>query len=473
MKRLFDIFRLRRGEVRPAIVAVVFIAAVNALFVYKMYDVLTPLYDRRVLLGRMIRHFHVSGYDPLTLVTISSWTDIYNVFRHPLLAFLISPLSALNSVLVSVTGINCALFITAVLMTACAFYSFVFLRRILTDVLCLGTFDSNLLTALFFSFSYVMLISFVPDHFGFTMCMLLMVLYVAGMRMKRGKAVPTWQTAVLYVFATGITTTNSVKIILAQLFVNGRRFFWIRNLLLAIIVPSIALWMFCRYEYDTFVAPIDKARHEARLKRQAAKRHNDSIRMAKNRADTALTAKRAALTDKAPAAKKKTGKQGRPIADTGMMRWSDMTTPRTATVVENLFGEPIQFHRQHFLGDIFHHRPVFVRYDWTVNYLVEGLVVLLFLAGIVCGLRNRFLWLCLAWFACDMALHLGLGFGINEIYIMSPHWLFVIPIAMAFCLLRIRGGRRTALRILMVCLTAYLWIYNGWLLGAFLLIPAT
>jgi hypothetical protein len=35
-------------------------------------------------------------------------------------------------------------------------------------------------------------------------------------------------------------------------------------------------------------------------------------------------------------------------------------------------------------------------------------------------------------FLMDMTLHMGLGFGINEIYIMSPHYLFALPIAIGY-----------------------------------------
>ena len=114
---------------------------------------------------------------------------------------------------------------------------------------------------------------------------------------------------------------------------------------------------------------------------------------------------------------------------------------------------------------------MFVEYDIKANYFVEAAVVLLFLAGITCGIRSRLLWLALSWFGFDMALHLGLGFGINEVYIMSPHWLFVLPVAMAFLFRRARGWRLAALRAVVACLAAYMLAHNGWLLCRFMLTP--
>ena len=94
------------------------------------------------------------------------------------------------------------------------------------------------------------------------------------------------------------------------------------------------------------------------------------------------------------------------------------------------------------------------------------------LAGIACGFRSRLLWLALSWFGFDMVLHLGLGFGINEVYIMSPHWLFVLPLAMAFMLLRARGAVLMALRGVLLLLIVYMAAHNGVFLADFLLQPA-
>lgn len=138
---------------------------------------------------------------------------------------------------------------------------------------------------------------------------------------------------------------------------------------------------------------------------------------------------------------------GKPFAKGEFMRWTDKTTSRWDTAVENLFGEAIQLHQAYPLGDVLRNRPVFVRYSglWkNVNYAVEGAIVLMFLIGIWCGRRQLFLWTAMSFFIMDMTLHMGLGFGINEIYIMSAHYLFVIPIAMAYMIRRIEGRKSLA-----------------------------
>ena len=131
-------------------------------------------------------------------------------------------------------------------------------------------------------------------------------------------------------------------------------------------------------------------------------------------------------------------------------------------MVENLFGEGIQLHEDHLLGDVLKSRPMIENYRHAFNYIIEAVIVLLFIAGIWCGRRSRFMWLAMSYFALDMALHVGLGFGINEVYIMSAHWIYVMPITMAFLMKAMAGRRRQALALktLMALLAAYLWIWN-------------
>ena len=69
--------------------------------------------------------------------------------------------------------------------------------------------------------------------------------------------------------------------------------------------------------------------------------------------------------------------------------------------------------------------------------------------------------------AFDMVLHLGLGFGLNEVYIMAPHWLFVMPIATAFLLRRPAARSRFAIRTVLLLTTIFLWMRNGYLLISF------
>lgn len=59
------------------------------------------------------------------------------------------------------------------------------------------------------------------------------------------------------------------------------------------------------------------------------------------------------------------------------MNWTDKTTSRSQTLVENFFGESIMLHQQNLLGDVLRNRPVIVKYQSAVNYVVEAFIVVL------------------------------------------------------------------------------------------------
>lgn len=137
-----------------------------------------------------------------------------------------------------------------------------------------------------------------------------------------------------------------------------------------------------------------------------------------------------------------------------------MFRPLALTVIENLFGESIQLHQKHTLEDVMRTRPVIVSYDNIVNYVVEGILFLLCITGIWIGRRNKFLQMALTFAALDMLLHVGLGFGINEVYIMTAHWIYIIPLSMAVLLCRSVGKTRKILRLSYFILTIFLIVYN-------------
>lgn len=475
MRRIFDIFRIRRDERWLVLGMLLLFVAMDAMVIYKYYALFTPL--KRFYWPLFIRNFHVSGFDPITYSVVSDWTAGYNVYRHPLLAFYMYLPYLLNQGLMALTGRNAAIFIVAAIETACATYAVVFFQRILREVVGLRRADAVLLTLFFFSFAFVLLSAMVPDHFMLSMFLLLLALYVSGRRMRSGRPFKVWQSVVYFLLTAGTSLNNGLKIFLAALFVNRRRFFRPAHLLLAVVLPAALLWGFCRWEYRVLVWPAETARHAAKAKQQAKqkaeeerKRKEIALQQAASGRAVADSTQRAAT--KAAAERKKPPRrvrQGAPIAQGEFMRWTDITTSRWQSAVENLFGESIQLHEDYLLEDEFRQRPMIVHYRHAWNYVVEAAIVGLFLLGIWCGRRERFLWLVLSWFALDMVLHMGLGFGINEIYIMSAHWIYAIPIAVAYLLHAARGRWRQGVRVAVGVLAAYLWLHNVGLMTKYFL----
>ena len=151
---------------------------------------------------------------------------------------------------------------------------------------------------------------------------------------------------------------------------------------------------------------------------------------------------------------------GKPFMKGEFMGWTDKTTSRWDVGVENLFGEGIMFHENYLLGDVLSNRPVIVPYLNWFNYVVEGFLILCFLLGLWVGRHHLFMWTAMSIFLMDMTLHMGLGFGINEIYIMSPHYLFALPVVFAYLLKNIAPRWHRPATILIALMACYIFIWN-------------
>ena len=456
------IFKIKPEERIQSAIALIIIIALNALFIYRMHELfMQPGFGP--YFKTFERELHLSGYDPLTYMGVTDWDAVYQVYRHPLLSFMIWPLWLINQALTWMLGVNCVQYLVAALLIFCSYYSYIFMYRIHREVIELQRWDATLLTAYFFSFAYILMSVIVPDHFTISMFLLLVTLYVSGVCIKKRREFKWWQSALFFYITAGVTLSNGIKVFLSGFFVNLRDFFRPKYLLLAVILPAALLWGTATWEYRTYVLPKEKARAE--LKARLAEK--EKARVAK------MTAEEKAQYDEKKAKreqrlKRQAAKSGKPMEDHGFLKWTDISTSRWESIYENLFGESLQFHQDYLLEDTLVRRPVFVKYRWTLSYVVEGLILLLAVAGIWFGRKSRFLWLCLSCMAFDMFIHVGLGFGLNEVFIMAPHYMFVLPIATAFLL---REYQTRWLRISVVVLMLYLFIYNGYLLTDFLLSP--
>ena len=463
-------FKIKPIEKIQAIVVLVLLVALNLMLISKYPDFVNIMPDHY---KEFIRQFKVSGYDPITYSTITNWYQGYNVYRHPLLAFMMWIPNVLNAWLMNLTGLNLVQYVTGVILVFCGFYSYIFMRRILVEVIKVKEVDAIILNAMFFGFAYTMVGLVVPDHFVISQMLLLLTFYICGRNINNGKRLSILKTIILFVLTAGVTLSNGVKIYISALFTNKWRFFRPGYLLLGVILPAALMWTFCRWEYREYVLPNEKAVHAKKV----AQKRADMEKFAKMYAEKTGETDSALIAQGGRDLYKKhiwevhnknmkdpwNAHTGEPIAKEGFMKWTDISTDRFETVVHNLFGETIQLHQDYLLDDTLKHRPVVVEYRYVLNYVVEALIVALFLIGIWMGRRQRFLWMTLSCFAFDMVLHLGLGFGINEVYIMGPHWLFVIPFSIANLFKHANARWHLPLRVITALLAIFLLGWNGYL----------
>lgn len=476
-KNMLKIFKIRHEERWIAVGATVYAVVLNAL-VYIRYGTQYAQLSGDGAWNTFSKTFLVSGFDPTGWGVLTQWDEVYNIRRHPLMAVLMYIPSLINQGLTALTGVNCALPIYAIILLFCTVYSAIFLYRILREGVQLQHLDALLLTMLCFSLGYVMLACCLPDHFGLSMLLLIATIYFATDLWNQRSSYPcisrkrSGQWALLLTIVSGVSLSNSVKVLLAGWMSQGRRFWQPRHLFLAVVVPIVFLGGFTWWEYAHFEVPKQEAA-QARFKARD-KAIRDSIYQAV-RDSTGLTDEAAIQAEvkkvihrrimaKYRSDRKKPWNQhaGKAMVKKGMLAWTDVSTPRWASLVDNWFGEPIQIHRDHLLEDVLRGRPVFVGYQSVGNYVVEGIIVLLLLLGIWHGRRERLLWLALSFMGCDLLLHVGLGFGLNEVYIMSPHWLFVLPIAIGYWLREasLKQWMLMMNRGIVIVLSAFLFIWN-------------
>jgi hypothetical protein len=345
------IFRLYKEERLPALVALGVFVMLNALAIYKYYRLF--MFDVRGGYWTLFyNNYHVSGFDSLTYLTLSKWGLLYARYRHPLLSLIMYPPYMLNTWIIDTFGFNAAQYIIAVLSVACAVYSFIFMYRIMHRVIGLQHSDSLLLSTMLFGFAYVMLASMVPDHFIFSMFLLLLTLYMTGMKMQSGAAFRWWQTALLFFITSGVTVTNGIKTFIATFFTAPRRFFSYKFFLPAVVLPCFILLGISYLEYDTTVI------YDPPVVQNASK---TTVNVPK---DTV-----------------------RHLSNGTIGEYTNVSTPRISAAVENLFGESMQLHQRHLLEDVLRGRPEIVRYSHAFNYIIEALVMLLFVIGAWCGRR--------------------------------------------------------------------------------------
>lgn len=430
--------KILRKEERPvAIVALIVFAALNALLIANHWQSFT----RGAHVGFwsvFYNHLNMSGYDIFSLIFISCMRLHWNALRHPLFVALLLPLFWINHQIMPPTEFNAAVLLMGALLVAADVWGAVLMHRLLRDVVEVNRMDAAFLTAMFYGFAHVMIATMVPDHFALSLPLLLLTLLIAGRRLKEGKPMKLWQSALLFFLTAGMTLTNGVKVALAAWFVNGRKVFSWRSIL-SFLVPTLLLGAVYLWQKEAIIAP--QERNIKRIEAAVAKKDPARIAKLKEHDDFVKQQNGEALTKSVP-----------------LLEWSDMTTSRWQSAVDNLFGESLQLHRDYLLEDVQQTRPVFVEYRSAVNYIVEALVVLLLVAGAWIARREKFFLMVLSWFAFDMIMHMGFGFGINEVYIMTAHWAFIIPIAAGYIL---RRKNSMAARVLVAALTLWLWAYNA------------
>ena len=438
---IFDIFKVKKEERWLAFVMLAVFVTFNAMVIASHYHVYT-MDAHGGFWSIFTKNFRMSGYDCWSWIMVSGGRIHFVTSRHPLYLTFLYPLYLLNDWLIQNVGYNFAVYFMAVIIVFSAFYAVLFMYRVFREVMELRRKDARLLTLLLFSFGHVLIPTMVPDHFVISLMLLSLTLYITGKKMKRGQLLTAWQSLVLTFFTAGMATSNGVKVFLSGLFTNGKKVFTYKFISIGVLLPLLLLLGIQQSQYYLLEVP-----------QQAVVCHIENEALKKN--------PQKVLEHRKQREEWQRTHLGQPVGDGVITKLMDVSTPRVPTIVENFFGESIQLHQRSLLKDVSWERPIFVEYNWSVNYIIEAFIVLLFIVGIVFSYKQRFFKMLLAWFACDLTLHLILGFAVTEVYIMTSGWAFIIPISYGYLLKRLSMKWLKLMRVALIMLTIYLWIYNA------------
>ncbi len=415
-RALLRLFAIRPSERWVMLVAALLLAPVQILYLSKYHALFAHYSEQNWRI--FSRNFHTSGFDPISYSVLTDWSMEWDPLRHPLLALFCWPLAQMNEWLLHATGYNGCLLAVAAVLFVCSCYGWLMLHRTLHDVSGLSSPKSLLLCLYFHGMAYVLLSTYVPDHFGLSLFLLLTALHITALKLKRHELFSASEAVLLFVVTAGVTLTNGVPIFLMVAAVNGRDIVRPR-MLGAFAAASMALMVTALISFHT----------------------GDRL--------TAATTT--------------------PVEQ--QMRWVQNNVSRGEVLVENFFGESLQLHRKHILGDVLNKRPIIVRYTWKAQYAVEAIIVLLFLLGAWKGRRARLVWVVTAILGFNLCLHILLGFALHEVHIMTAHWAFCLPVATAYALRHSKRSHSYTICSILLLVTLYLWTYHGYLLHRYLTWP--
>lgn len=410
----------------------------NVLYLHKFYGVFFPI---------------ISGYDPYLLSTLTDWSHTQylhssSLFSHPGFAIITLPFAVLNTLVSFFIGTNCANFILSITLTLMYVASVIFLKKILEELVYLKPHEALILSLLFGSMAYVLIMSFTPDHFAFSQFFLILYTYL----WTKNKSKETQKKSLFftYIIICGITITNGIKILLSLLFFKRGRGF-LKYSLLSIIILAVTTLI-----PRILTIGIDYSRNNTDIT-YLAKKYVNSINNKHFYSDEKeIEGKYHVIKPDCSPKQNESNKQlkEQKVSITGnflfyklrgifleYMVWTGETVSRFDAFVYNMFGESSILHKNSINKD----GIGFVSYSNIFINVVNYIFILMVFCGIYIGRKTPLMKLLTIFLSTDILLHIIIGFGINEVHIFSPHYLFIYVISIGYLIKNTTGYWRTGI----------------------------
>ena len=431
---ILQLFTPRKGEIAFSAFLLALTLVLNLLYIRKFYGVFWPL---------------ISGYDQFLLSTLTNWLhspylNSNPIYSHPGFGILVAPLSAVNYILSSISGNNCANFILAIILMAMFITETILLKRILNEHIGLKLSVSLILSTLFSGMAYVLLMSFTPDHFAFSQFFLILDVYLWTKKQQENRKM----LDIVAICIGSITITNGIKTILSKLLFERKRF--IKCLFLyTVVISSLILVSKLLTRNVIFSSNLgEMAYMEQEYKKSVNYKHFykdktdietkcvmlDSTKCEKNRQD----AFNESSTHFTSIGGDNLANRIRTIY-WEYRYWIKADFSRINGLINGMFGESILFHSCNLnQQDIINK----VKYPVFWKNIVNAIFMIMVACGIALSRKTKLMQLLLCFLSIDVFIHLVCCFGISELYIFSPHFLFIYIISIGYLIKRTSGFTR-------------------------------
>ena len=406
------ISKLRKDEVALSAWLLVLTIVLNVLYIRKCNEV---------------HWVAISGYDHFLQSTLTNWfhsrylnSDTMSLYSHPGLGILMAPFSALNYIISSISGSNCANFVLAFIQMSMLITETILLKRIINEYIGLKLSLSLILSIFFSGMAYVLLMSFTPDHFAFSQFLLVLYVYLFTRNQQGNRKMMCFIT----ICTACVTITNGIKLILSKLLFDRKQFKKCLFLNTIVLLSMISVSMFLTRN-DTNSTDIGKMSNQEYEYKTSENTPNNYLEKIK------------------------------PIY-WSYRNWFNTDVSRTNSFVNNMFGQSILFHANSLNKD----NVTMEYYPELWKNIFNILFIIMVVCGIVISLKTKLMQLLLCFLSIDIFIHLACCFGISELYIYSPHYLFIFVISTGYLIKHAVGLIKELIITTIVLMTFTLNIHN-------------
>lgn len=377
--------------------------------------------------------FHISGYDNFLVNIIKDPMHYaYATIRHPLLSLYMLPLHIVYCILQSNYFIMC---IVAGLTAGANFYMYL----ILTKIVGINKIEATILTLLFISFGYILLMGITLESYPFSLFLLIYSLYYIGLRIKQNIPIKIKQYIILFFLTAGVTLTNGLKIIVAIIFEHfsfKKKFLWALYISITFLIAIIPVYVGTKLF-------INKAN------------------------ETSSSANPVQIISSKQSINEKTNTSKQP----GFLDFIDFNTPFIPAVIHNFIEEPIIYHDSKLdtRNSNLQNNIILTNYSKPFHFIIPIGLFLISMFSLIISFRNNFVQYLAYFYAIDILIHIVFRFGLNEAYIFAPHWIMIIPILIGFFLKKLPIRFRRIVTFAFTILSLYLLIENVQMLSSYLL----